>query len=193
MHQSSGHLRRSVRRCWARKRSRSMNLTHLAAGHPVAGTHLSEVRTDPAAAGDRDRATRMKHAARRRIDRARLTGLNLRPASTLGSGAGTASRRARVWALTHAGSPDPQIDLVCIRRHDPSKLQTPSSKRWADVRFTPKSEHRSSMLGCPLCAKSGLMHCNIKVSWGPLSALLSPKPRLRVSVHSLCRCCSQEA
>ena len=72
MHQSSGHLRRSVRRCWARKRSRSMNLTHLAAGHPVAGTHLSEVRTDPAAAGDRDRATRMKHAARRRIDRARL-------------------------------------------------------------------------------------------------------------------------
>src|SRR6516164_1795005 len=96
VHQSSGHLRRSVRRCWARKRSRSMNLTHLAAGHPVAGTHLSEVRTDPAAAGDRDRATRMKHAARRRIDRARLTGLNLRPASTLGSGAGTASRRARV-------------------------------------------------------------------------------------------------
>ena len=27
-----------------------MNLTDLAAGHPVAGTHFSEVRTDPAAA-----------------------------------------------------------------------------------------------------------------------------------------------
>src|SRR5262245_56956782 len=46
-------------------------LAHLAAGHPVAGAHLPEFRTDPTAALDRDRATRMEHAARRRIDRAR--------------------------------------------------------------------------------------------------------------------------
>jgi hypothetical protein len=28
----------------------------------------------------------------------------------------------------------------------------------ADVRFTPESGHQLSLLGCPLCAKSGLMH-----------------------------------
>src|SRR5262249_7521880 len=50
-----------------------------------------------------------------------FTGRNLRPASTLGSGTGKASRRARVWALTHAGSPDPQIDLVCITSSCPFK------------------------------------------------------------------------
>src|SRR5262249_19888289 len=44
---------------------------HLAAGHPVAGAHLAQLRTDPTAALDRDRATRMEHAARRRMDRAR--------------------------------------------------------------------------------------------------------------------------
>ena len=27
-----------------------------------------------------------------------------------------------------------------------------------DVRFTPKSGHCRARLGCPLCAKSGLMH-----------------------------------
>src|SRR5262249_25771635 len=31
-----------------------------------------------------------------------------------------------------------------------------------DVRFTPKSGHRLSVLECPLCAKSGLMHCSKK-------------------------------
>src|SRR5262244_780329 len=46
-------------------------LTHLAAGHPVAGAHLPQLRTHPAAALDRNRATRMEHAARRRMDRAR--------------------------------------------------------------------------------------------------------------------------
>src|SRR5215470_14905823 len=46
-------------------------LTHLAAGHPVAGAHLPQLRTHPAAALDRNRTTRMKHAARRRIDRTR--------------------------------------------------------------------------------------------------------------------------
>src|SRR5262249_38065284 len=39
-------------------------LAHLAAGHPVAGAHLPEFRTDPTAALDRNRATRMEHAAR---------------------------------------------------------------------------------------------------------------------------------
>jgi hypothetical protein len=29
-----------------------------------------------------------------------------------------------------------------------------------DVRFTPESGHRLGTLGCPLCATSGLMHCN---------------------------------
>src|SRR5262245_64997558 len=43
-------------------------LAHLAAGHPVAGAHLPEFRTDPTAALDRNRATRMEHAARRRIE-----------------------------------------------------------------------------------------------------------------------------
>src|SRR6516225_4539709 len=37
----------------------------------MAGAHLPELRTDPTAALDRDRATRMEHAARRRMDRAR--------------------------------------------------------------------------------------------------------------------------
>src|SRR5215471_19345608 len=45
-------------------------LAHLQAT-PVAGAHLPQLRTHPAAALDRNRAARMKHAARRRIDRAR--------------------------------------------------------------------------------------------------------------------------
>jgi hypothetical protein len=32
--------------------------------------------------------------------------------------------------------------------------------RPADDRFAPKSGHRLSAAGCPLCAKSGLMHCS---------------------------------
>jgi hypothetical protein len=32
-----------------------------------------------------------------------------------------------------------------------------------DVRFTPKSGHWQTTVGCPLCAKSGLMHCSKKV------------------------------
>jgi len=80
-----------------------MNLTHLAAGHPVAGAHLPEIRTDSAAAGDRDRATGMKHAARRRIDRARHLAFH-RSESAAGLdariGTGTASRRARVIGIT---------------------------------------------------------------------------------------------
>jgi hypothetical protein len=32
-----------------------------------------------------------------------------------------------------------------------------------DVRFTPESRHRRSALECPLCAKSGHMHCNKKL------------------------------
>src|SRR5262249_51106842 len=31
---------------------------------------------------------------------------------------------------------------------------------WLDVRFTPKSGHCASGSGCPLCAKSGHMHCS---------------------------------
>jgi hypothetical protein len=34
-------------------------------------------------------------------------------------------------------------------------------KRSADVRFTPESGHRNSVVEGPLCAKSGLMHCSI--------------------------------
>ena len=101
----------SLRCCWSgsfsdaarsgrRKRSARSNLTHLAAGHPVAGSHLAQLRADLAAALDRDRAARMKHAARRRVDRARHLALRpvgtLRPASTLGSGTGTASSSAWV-------------------------------------------------------------------------------------------------
>src|SRR6516164_3039227 len=44
---------------------------HLAAGQPVAGTHLPELRTDPTAALDRNRTTRMKHASPRRTQRTR--------------------------------------------------------------------------------------------------------------------------
>ena len=29
-----------------------------------------------------------------------------------------------------------------------------------DVRFAPKSRHQEALLGCPLCAKSGLMQCS---------------------------------
>src|SRR6516225_2990366 len=29
-----------------------------------------------------------------------------------------------------------------------------------NVRFTPKSGHRNSLTGCPLCATSGHMHCS---------------------------------
>jgi hypothetical protein len=31
-----------------------------------------------------------------------------------------------------------------------------------DVCFTPKSGHSVARLGCPLCAKSGLLHCSKK-------------------------------
>jgi hypothetical protein len=33
-----------------------------------------------------------------------------------------------------------------------------------DVRFTPESRHRGALLACPLCAISGLMHRNKKLS-----------------------------
>jgi hypothetical protein len=33
-------------------------------------------------------------------------------------------------------------------------------ERLDDVRFTPKSGHYRVQLGCPLCAKSGLLHCS---------------------------------
>jgi len=32
--------------------------------------------------------------------------------------------------------------------------------RQSNVRFTPKSGHCSGLMRCPLCAKSGLMHCS---------------------------------
>ena len=32
----------------------------------------------------------------------------------------------------------------------------------SNVRFTPKSGHGNSLVGCPLCAKSGLMQCSKK-------------------------------
>src|SRR5260370_7309436 len=66
---SGSFFRRRAPRPW--KRPARRNLAHLAAGHPVAGSHLAQLRTNPAAAFDRDRATRMKRAARRRVDRAR--------------------------------------------------------------------------------------------------------------------------
>ena len=44
----------------------------------------------------------------------------------------------------------------------------------ADVRFTPKSGHWNSASECPLCANSGLMHCNKKALHSiTLSALAS--------------------
>src|SRR5712691_4080619 len=65
------NVRRSLRRFLVDTPNLERNLTHLAAGHPMARSHLPELGAHPAAAFDRDRATRMKHAARRRIDRAR--------------------------------------------------------------------------------------------------------------------------
>src|SRR6516164_4269281 len=32
-----------------------------------------------------------------------------------------------------------------------------------NVRFTPKSGHRNSVVECPLCAKSGLVQCSKKI------------------------------
>ena len=37
-----------------------------------------------------------------------------------------------------------------------------------DVRFTPKSGHWLSVLGCPLCARSRLMQCSKKVLFNHL-------------------------
>src|SRR5260370_38998931 len=65
------NVRRSLRRFLVDTPNLERNLTHLAAGHPMARSHLPELGAHPAAAFDRDRATRMKHATRRRIDRAR--------------------------------------------------------------------------------------------------------------------------
>jgi hypothetical protein len=39
-----------------------------------------------------------------------------------------------------------------------SKADIPACS--ADVRFTPKSGHWQVTVGCPLCAKSGLMRCS---------------------------------
>jgi hypothetical protein len=41
---------------------------------------------------------------------------------------------------------------------------------FANVRFTPESRHRLNVLECPLCAKSGLMHCSNSV------VIRSPRP-----------------
>src|ERR1700756_3105477 len=46
------------------------------AGDPMVRPHLAQLRADPFAALDRDRAARMKHAARWRIDRARHLALD---------------------------------------------------------------------------------------------------------------------
>jgi hypothetical protein len=71
------------------------------------------------------------------------------------------------------------LDLL-LARSGASDVSTPASRRPAgrnastsallplavmvacpiNVRFTPKSGHRSWRWECPLCAKSGLMHCS---------------------------------
>src|SRR6516164_5012023 len=53
------------------------------------------------------------------------------------------------------------------------RFDSPSGLKWLpgrsnpDVRFTPESGHQLNAPGCPLCAKSRLMHCKIKAWWGP--------------------------
>src|SRR6516164_3594983 len=55
-----------------------LNILHanFAAGDPVGRPHFAQLRADLFAALDRDRAARMKHATRRRIDRARHLALD---------------------------------------------------------------------------------------------------------------------
>jgi hypothetical protein len=43
---------------------------------------------------------------------------------------------------------------------DPALRSIPIIAALIDVRFTPKSGHCRATVGCPLCAKSGLMQCS---------------------------------
>jgi hypothetical protein len=47
-------------------------------------------------------------------------------------------------------------------------------RRPADVRFTPNSGHSSACVGCPLSAKSGLMHCSNFVRYSTTSSAVVP-------------------
>jgi hypothetical protein len=52
---------------------------------------------------------------------------------------------------------------LCITANPPRRFfgsEADIEERPPDVCFTPKSGHPLSELGCPLCAKSGLMHCS---------------------------------
>ena len=62
-----------------------------------------------------------------------------------------------------------KADILAVNRH---------------VRFTPKSRHWNSIEKCPLCARSGLMHCSKKAPsriefWvrSPAQARSAPSPR----------------
>jgi hypothetical protein len=75
----------------------------------------------------------------------------------------------------------------------------------SNVRFTPKSGHRNSVAGCPLCATGGLMHCSkrrqerlvyatfsgtrgpFKLIFSMSAALVRSKNRLPNSQNSRCR------
>src|SRR6516165_4786422 len=70
-----------------------------------------------------------------------------------------------------------------------------------DVRFTPKSGHRLSLSGCPLCAKSGLTQCNKKDRYSMTSSARTSRddgtvrPRalavLRLTINSNVTGCSK--
>jgi hypothetical protein len=74
-----------------------------------------------------------------------------------------------------------------------------------DVRFTPKSGHRSARWQCPLCANSGLMHCSKERRYSitssavasNLSGMLSPSAlavlRLMISSNFVGTCTGRSA
>src|SRR5262249_58376488 len=55
-------------------------------------------------------------------------------------------------------------DATASQRFEPANVRFGSgadiTRYLADVRFDPESQQRADMLACPLCAKSGLMHCS---------------------------------
>ena len=73
----------------------------------------------------------------------------------------TTSDKTHCVALAKTGGESSYTELITwmemardVRFGSKADIRAPSS----DVRFTPESGHRLSLSGCPLCARSGLLH-----------------------------------
>jgi hypothetical protein len=84
------------------------------------------------------------------------------------------------WADTAAGqtarrAPQPRLWIVSERywRRATTRL-TDTERQLRNVCFAPESGHRNSVVECPLCAKSRLMHCSKRARIGTKFSVRSP-------------------